>query len=72
MGRTPHTATYRGHWVKVKLKSGEEFTDQFIERTKNKRVIFKDHQVRQGDIKSFVPWGSNSPKDCKKKSEDLK
>lgn len=67
MGKTPHTATYKGHWVKVKLRSGEEFTDQFIERTKNKRVIFKDREVRQGDIKSFVPWGSNSPNANKKK-----
>lgn len=67
MGKTPHTATYKGHWVKVKLRSGEEFTDQFIERTKNKRVIFKDREVRQGDIKSFVPWGSNSLNVNKKK-----
>lgn len=72
MGKTPHTATYRGHWVKVKLRSGEKFVDQFIERTKNGRVIFKDHTVRQGDIKAFVPWGSNSPTSNRVKKVTIK
>lgn len=47
--------------MRVKLKNGIEFVDQFIERTKSKRVIFKSHKVNQGEIRSFVPWGSNSP-----------
>lgn len=62
-----HTATYKGRWVWVKLVSGETFIDQFITRTKNKRVIFKGRIVRQGDIKSFNPNGSNSPNSDKRK-----
>lgn len=56
----------------MKLRSGEEFVDQFIERTKNKRVIFKNHTTRQGDIKSFVPWGSNSPNSNRVKQVKIK
>lgn len=54
--KMPHTATYKGHKVKVTLWTGETFIDRFINRTKNKRVIFENRIVRSGDIKSFVPY----------------
>lgn len=56
MGKLPHTATYKGKRVKVVLHSGEMFIDKFVERTKNKRVVFENHMVRAGDIKSFTPY----------------
>jgi len=61
MGTQCHTATYRGKWVHVVLKDGTEFTDQFLDR-KSRKVIFKGRTVTKGSIRSFVPWGNNSPK----------
>lgn len=53
MTGTPHTATYRGKRVLVRLKSGERFVDHFHDRTK-KMVFFKSgRRVLRGDIKSF-------------------
>lgn len=53
--RTPHTATYKFHKVKVTLHSGETFIDRFIDRKSN-YVLFKTRKVRKGDIRSFVPF----------------
>lgn len=54
MARLPHTATAKGRMVKVTLLTGEIFYARFMDRTKNKRVIFDTRTVRAGDIKSFV------------------
>lgn len=60
MGKMPHTATYKFHKVKVTLKNGTSFVDRFLERTRNKRVIFYDHECMAGDIKSFTPYHAES------------
>lgn len=60
MGRkTPHTATYMHHMVKVRLKSGEIFFDRFIDR-KSGVVIFKTRKVRKADIVAFTPYHANN------------
>lgn len=61
MARQPHTATYKGKWVKVKLKNGEVFYSQFVNPTAGKTVIFHDRRLPAGDIAAFIPWGNNSP-----------
>lgn len=51
--KTPHTATYRGKRVRVKLRSGLVFIDKFHSRTKS-YVIFENRgRVHKGDIASF-------------------
>jgi hypothetical protein len=55
--KTPHTATYKGMWVWVKLKNGEEFVDQFVYRTHGKRVIFREHTVNASQIDRFILRG---------------
>lgn len=50
--RTPHTAVKKGKRVKVVLKSGETFIDKFMDR-KARYVIFENHKVEKGNIKSF-------------------
>lgn len=50
--KTPHTAVKKGKRVMVKLKSGERFVDKFMDRKAN-YVIFENHKVVKGDIKSF-------------------
>lgn len=50
--RTPHTAVKKGKRVMVKLKSGERFVDKFLDR-KGHYVIFENHKVVKGNIKSF-------------------
>jgi len=52
--KTPHTATYRMHKVYVTLKSGEEFTDRFIER-KGRFVYFQNRpRIHRSQIDKFV------------------
>jgi hypothetical protein len=49
-----HTTIYRGHWVKVRLKDGTEFTARFKER-KAKWVHFQGRPpVRRSEIALFV------------------
>ena len=57
--RTPHTATYKFHKVKLTLRAGETLVDRFIDRKSN-YVIFKERTVRKGDIKSFVPYHADN------------
>lgn len=52
--KTPHTRTRRGKTVRVQLRTGEVFTDKFIERTAKKLLIFESgRRVHAGEIKSF-------------------
>lgn len=51
----PHTATYKYHKVKVRLKSGEWFVDRFLDR-KSTVIIFQNRRVRRGDIVAFIPY----------------
>lgn len=53
--------------VKVTLKSGEVFIDRFMDRIRNKRVIFATRTVRAGDIKSFVPFHAENHGTLKRK-----
>ncbi len=54
MGRTPHTACFRGKRVLVKMKGGESFVARFADR-KSKKVFFLDHEpVTRGEIKAFI------------------
>lgn len=50
--KTPHTSVRRGKRVRVVMKDGLLFIDKFLENTK-RFVIFENHEVRKGDIKSF-------------------
>lgn len=56
--RTPHTMVHKGKMVLVIMKSGESFEDRFVERTRNKHLVFEHRTVRLGDVKSFI----SSPK----------
>lgn len=50
---TPHTGTYRGKKVLVRLHTGERFIDYFHERNK-KMVFFKSGRKElRRDIKAF-------------------
>lgn len=52
--KTPHTGTYRGKKVYVRLKSGESFIDAFHDRTQ-KWVYFRNKgKVRRSEIKAFA------------------
>ncbi len=54
MGRTPHTACFKGKRVLIKMKSGESFIARFADR-KSRKVFFLDHEpVTRGDIKAFI------------------
>lgn len=54
MGRTPHTATHRGRWVRVKLKTGEVFEARFLERGPGKVLIFEGgRRIPAAQIQSF-------------------
>jgi hypothetical protein len=49
-----HTATFRGRTVFVILKTGERFTDKFIDRTRNRTVVFEARgRMPAGDIRSM-------------------
>lgn len=50
--KTPHTSTYKGKRVYVRLKSGERFVAKFIGRN-GKKVIFDSRTEISGDIKAF-------------------
>lgn len=49
-----HTATYRGVWVKVRLRNGSTFYDRFVERTSSKRLIFDHHEVHVRRVEAFM------------------
>lgn len=51
--KTPHTSTYRGKRVYVRLKNGERFVAKFIDR-KGKFIIFDTRTVISGDVKAFA------------------
>lgn len=51
--KTPHTSTWKGKRVYVRLKSGREFVDKFMEKTGN-YVIFKEQgKINRGEIAAF-------------------
>lgn len=56
--RTPHTAVKKGKRVIVRLKTGERFIDKFMDR-KGNYVIFENHKVVKGNIKSFGIFKGN-------------
>lgn len=51
--KTPHTSTYRGKRVYVRLKTGDRFVDKFIDK-KGKFVIFENRIVHVASIKAFA------------------
>lgn len=54
--RTPHTVTWEGKRVKVKLKNGVVFIDKFDGSKGKYRMFKKIGKVKAGDIASFVIW----------------
>lgn len=50
--KTPHTSTYKGKRVYVRLKNGERFVDKFKDKH-GKKVIFETREELSGDIKAF-------------------
>jgi hypothetical protein len=50
--KTPHTSTYKGKRVYVRLKTGERFVAKFMGRN-GKKVIFDTRTEISGDIKAF-------------------
>lgn len=50
--KTPHTSTYKGKRVYVRLKNGERFVSKFMGRN-GERVIFDDRTELSGNIKAF-------------------
>lgn len=62
--RLPHTNVARGKKVLVVLRSGEQFEDRFIERTKNKRLVFEGRTIPVGEVRQFI----TSPKIIKAKT----
>lgn len=54
--RTPHTGTWEGKRVRVKLKNGTVFVDKF-DGSKGKYRFFKEKgKVLVGEIASFIIW----------------
>ena len=51
--KQPHTSTVPGRRVYVETRDGEVFIDRFVERRKNKRVVFAGRTVPAGDIAVF-------------------
>lgn len=51
--KTPHTSTYKGKRVYVRLKSGERFIAKFMGR-KGRFVIFDTRVEPAGEIKAFA------------------
>ena len=51
--RQPHTSTFKGKRVYVRLKNGERFVDKFKDK-KGKFVIFETRTERKEDIKAFA------------------
>lgn len=51
--KKPHTATYRGKRVYIKLVDGTTFFDRFMDRT-DRWVVLKEHgKILMSDIKAF-------------------
>lgn len=60
--KTPHTVTGRGKMVRVTLRTGETFEDRFIERTRNKWIVFgSGRRVHVGEVKSFSDRRAQQP-----------
>jgi hypothetical protein len=55
MARTPHTSCRRGQRVEIVLKSGDKFTDKFVDRTGKYIVLESYGRIRGKDIKGFNP-----------------
>jgi hypothetical protein len=51
--KTPHTSTYKGKRVYVRLKDGERFVAKFIER-KGRFIVFDSRTVSAGEVKAFA------------------
>ena len=51
--KTPHTTTYRGKRVYVRLKNGERFVAKFIEKHGSK-IVFDTRIENVSDIKAFA------------------
>lgn len=50
--KTPHTSTYKGKRVYVRLKNGERFVAKFMGRH-GKEVVFDTRTEIAGNIKAF-------------------
>ena len=54
--KTPHSATYRGRRVFIKLMDGTSFIDRFQDRT-DKFIVLKEHgRIYKRDLKSFSDY----------------
>jgi small nuclear ribonucleoprotein (snRNP)-like protein len=51
--KTPHTSTYKGKRVYVRLKSGERIVGKFQDKTGN-FVTIDGRKIPKGDIKAFT------------------
>jgi len=51
--KMPHTSTYKGKRVYVRLKNGERFVAKFMDR-KGKFIIFDTRMVSSGEVKAFA------------------
>lgn len=61
--KTPHTSTYKGKRVYVRLKDGERFVAKFIGRN-GQKVIFDTRTEISGNIKAFSIYRAK-PAACK-------
>ena len=52
--RMPHTGTNRGRRVKVTLKNGQQFVDQFHDRTDKYVIFVTNGRIAKAHIKSFA------------------
>lgn len=54
-GRSRHTATYQGHWVKITLQNGIVIIDRFKDRTGGKRIILENYprRIKSLEIRLF-------------------
>lgn len=53
MKKMPHSATFRGKRVYIKLMDGTTFIDRFLDRT-DRFIVLKDHgRIMKRDLKAF-------------------
>ncbi len=51
--KTPHTSAKQGKRIKVVMKDGTIFIDKYLGK-KSTKVMFDNHTVVRGNIKSFT------------------
>jgi hypothetical protein len=56
--KTPHTSTYKGKRVYVRLKSGERIVGRFEEKV-DKYIWIDGRKIPKGDIKAFAIYRGN-------------